>query len=70
MGANFRFNAKARPTSYQQGVEDGRDGHPLDYHRNEQYRAGWYHGYHDQLARELRAYNARHGTDYKPRGAY
>lgn len=70
MGANFHFNARQRPLAYEQGLADGRDGYPLDYRRNEQYRNGWYRGYHEQLARDVAAYNARHGTNHTPRGSY
>jgi hypothetical protein len=70
MGADFRFDARRRPEAWTRGCEDGRDGVPLPWPCSEQYKAGWYHGYTDQLRRELRAYNARHGTNYEPRGPY
>lgn len=70
MVANFRFDSRQRPQAWDRGNEDGRDGYPLQFGMSEQYQAGWYHGYRDQLTRELRAYNAVHGTNYEPRGPY
>ena len=69
-GFNYRFDSRKRPAAYDRGVEDGRDGYPLQYGMNDQYREGWYYGYRDQLTREIRAYNATHGTNYEPRGSY
>lgn len=69
----FRFPSNRRPSAYEQGIEDGRDGMPLQWRpgsAGELYASGWYHGYRDQLTRELRAYNAQHGTDFQPRGPY
>lgn len=69
----FNFPSNKRPSAYERGIEEGRDGMPLQFvpgPAGELYRAGWYRGYHDQLTREVRAYNVRHGTNYEPRGPY
>jgi hypothetical protein len=68
---DFRFDSRNRPKMYQRGLEDGRDGMPITAGPyTAEYREGWYHGYRDQLKRDVQAYNARHGTNFEPRGPY
>lgn len=69
----FASTYQPRKTPYQLGLEDGRDGVPLQHYRGPAgiaYRDGWYVGYHEALTRDVRAYNAAHGTNYEPRGPY
>ena len=68
-----RMTGRPAKTPYATGYELGMDGYCVygmrysDSAYNEEYRRGWYHGYHAALTRELDAYNQLHNTAWEPR---